>query len=71
MSLTTPPERIVMGIGDEAILKQADEVALIYGLENFMCPQCRFWRHLNQYRFSKLVAPKSSVVASLIKSARA
>ncbi|MDD2403630.1 MAG: hypothetical protein PHV75_08345 [Victivallaceae bacterium] len=52
------PERIVMGIGDEAILKQADEVALIYGLENFMCPQCRFWRHLNQYRFSKLVMPK-------------
>lgn len=52
------PERIMLDEGDEAVMEQCEETALIYGLKNFMCPQCRFLRHLNQYRFGNLIPPK-------------
>jgi len=52
------PDRIMLDEGDEAIMEQSEETALIYGLKNFMCPQCRFLRHLNQYRFGNMIPPK-------------
>lgn len=48
------PERIILQENDEARLRQSDQQAVIYGLENFMCPKCRFLRHLNQYPFVRM-----------------
>jgi NAD+ kinase len=48
------PERIIMQENDEALLRQSEEQAAIYGLENFMCPKCRFLRHLKQYPFVRM-----------------
>lgn len=48
------PERIIMQENEEVLLRQSDREALIYGLENFMCPKCRFLRHFNQYPFVRM-----------------
>ena len=52
------PERIVLNEGERAILRQSTEIARFYGLKNFMCPRCRFMRHIKQYRQSTMAMPK-------------
>ena len=46
------PERIYLSEGDEVILKKIDKKAYIYGLENFMCEECRKLRHYNRNRIT-------------------
>ncbi len=54
------PERIIMKECDEVLLRQSNQIAHIYGLENFMCPKCRFLRHFNQYPFVRMTGPQST-----------
>lgn len=45
------PEKITLEEGDEVCIRQSPEKAVIFGLENFMCQQCRILRHPNKYPF--------------------
>lgn len=39
------PERPKVGEGEIVTLRQSDRLATIYGLDDFMCPDCRALRH--------------------------
>ena len=39
------PERPEVNEGEIVVLRQSDRTAEIYGLDNFMCPDCRALRH--------------------------
>lgn len=39
------PERPKVGEGEIVTLRQSDRFAAIYGLDDFMCPECRALRH--------------------------
>ncbi len=45
------PEKIKLVEGDEVSIRQSTEKAIIFGLENFMCRQCRILRHPHKYPF--------------------
>lgn len=45
------PEKIELNEGEEVIIRQSPEKAVVFGLENFMCQQCRVLRHPNKYPF--------------------
>ncbi len=48
------PERISLERGEDAVFRQSNEIAYFYGIDNFMCPKCRYLRHLDQYPYAKL-----------------
>lgn len=53
-------EPIQVGNGGVVELFQSEEFATVHGLEDFMCPECRFLRHPNKYPFRVLpVNPQS------------
>lgn len=43
------PETIEIPKGGEVLIRKADEQAVIYGLEKFMCQDCRLLRHPSQF----------------------
>ncbi len=52
------PEVFRLDKSDEVLIKKSNELAIIYGIDNFMCQKCRLLRHPNKYpvnyRFPKL-----------------
>jgi NAD+ kinase len=44
------PEQPVIAQGGEVVIHKAVETAVIYGLDNFMCPECRNLRHRIKYQ---------------------
>ena len=45
------PETITLDVGDEVIMKKIPEKAIIYGLDIFMCSDCRKLRHSLEVSF--------------------
>ena len=43
------PDVIEIPEGSEVYIRKAEEKALIYGLEKFMCQDCRLLRHPSQF----------------------
>ncbi|MBU8902567.1 MAG: hypothetical protein KOO69_07490 [Victivallales bacterium] len=43
------PDTIEIPEGSEVYIRKAEEKAVIYGLENFMCQDCRLLRHPSQF----------------------
>ncbi|MBE6358889.1 MAG: hypothetical protein E7057_06550 [Lentisphaerae bacterium] len=39
------PCKLRLAVGDKVILQQTAETAAIFGLDGFMCPECRYLRH--------------------------
>jgi NAD+ kinase len=42
------PNYVELKEGDEAVIKKIDDQAEVYGLDLFMCPECRKLRHLRK-----------------------
>jgi len=45
------PKQIFVGEGDVVELRQSDQVAQIYNLDNFMCDLCRMLRHTDRLNY--------------------
>ncbi len=48
------PEQRVVAEGGKVVFGQSEKKAVIFGLANFMCPQCRLLRHPNKLPFKGL-----------------
>ncbi len=44
------PEPIDIGCGDEALVRMSSEKAVVYGLDVFMCEECRRLRRINRVK---------------------